>query len=112
MPEYPLNSMVRGLAAQSLVTRSDPVQENAEISTTPYPYALFHRFDGGYFRCKTARSIDRLKKRINAHPERVNLVAAGINIGSQRHYVAVPEALDDEAIREFTCGRNDFFCAT
>lgn len=43
------------------------------------------------------------QKRISAHLERVNLFAAGIDIGSQSHYVAVPEDLDDEPVREFSC---------
>lgn len=47
------------------------------------------------------------QKRINAHLERVNLFAAGIDIGSQSHYVAVPEELDDEPVREFSCFTGD-----
>jgi hypothetical protein len=50
----------------------------------------------------------RLKqKRISAHLERVNLFAAGIDIGSQSHYVAVPAELDDEPVREFSCFTGD-----
>ncbi len=50
----------------------------------------------------------RLKqKRISTHLEWVNLFAAGIDIGSQSHYVAVPEELDDEPIREFSCFTGD-----
>lgn len=47
------------------------------------------------------------QKRISAHLERVNLFAAGIDIGSQSHYVAVPEELDSEAVREFSCFTGD-----
>ena len=50
----------------------------------------------------------RLKqRRISAHLERVNLFAAGIDIGSQSHYVAVPAELNDEPVREFSCFTGD-----
>ena len=42
------------------------------------------------------------KKRIRQHLEQVNLFAAGIDIGSQSHFVSVPEGLDSEPVREFT----------
>lgn len=47
------------------------------------------------------------QKRVSAHLERVNLFAAGIDIGSQSHYVAIPEELDSEPIREFSCFTGD-----
>ena len=47
------------------------------------------------------------QKRVSAHLERVNLFAAGIDIGSQSHYVAIPEELDNEPIREFSCFTGD-----
>jgi transposase len=57
---------------------------------------------------KDSKMRRRIKqKRISAHLERVNLFAAGIDIGSQSHYVAVPEELDDEPIREFSCFTGD-----
>lgn len=43
------------------------------------------------------------KKRISHHLEQVNLFAAGIDIGSHSHYVAVPDVLDSEPVREFPC---------
>ena len=42
------------------------------------------------------------KKRIRKHLEQVNLFAAGIDVGSQSHFVAVPEELDNESVREFS----------
>jgi transposase len=42
------------------------------------------------------------KRRINKHLEQVSLFAAGIDIGSQSHFVAVPEELDSEPVREFS----------
>lgn len=47
------------------------------------------------------------KKRIRKHLEQVNLFAAGIDIGSQSHFVAVPEELDDEPVREFSSFTGD-----
>jgi len=46
-------------------------------------------------------------KRIRKHLEQVNLFAAGIDIGSQSHYVSVPEELDTESVREFSCFTGD-----
>ncbi len=46
-------------------------------------------------------------KRISKHLEQVNLFAAGIDIGSQSHYVSVPEELAAESVREFPCFTGD-----
>ena len=45
------------------------------------------------------------KKYYGLHPslKRVNLNAAGIDIGSAEHYVAVPEDRDERPVRVFTC---------
>ena len=40
-------------------------------------------------------------KRIQNHLDQVNLFAAGIDIGSHSHFVAVPEELDSQPVREF-----------
>ncbi len=53
----------------------------------------------------TARHTKR--RRISAHLKRVNLFAAGIDIGSRSHYVAVPEELDREPVRAFACFTGD-----
>jgi transposase len=44
----------------------------------------------------------RRAHRIRSHLEQVNLFAAGIDIGSRSHFVAVPEELDEEPVREFS----------
>ena len=46
-------------------------------------------------------------KRIRGHLEQVNLYAAGIDIGSTSHFVAVPGELDDQPVREFSCFTGD-----
>ena len=43
------------------------------------------------------------KKRISKFLEQVNLYAAGIDIGSQSHYVSVPDELASESVREYSC---------
>jgi len=52
-------------------------------------------------------SQQRKNKRISKHLEQVNLFAAGIDIGSQSHYVSVPEELATESVREFPCFTGD-----
>lgn len=49
----------------------------------------------------------RAEQRVKGHLEHVNLYAAGIDIGSHSHYVAVPEELDSESVREFSCFTRD-----
>ena len=44
---------------------------------------------------------ERREQRERAHLERVNLKAAGIDVGARSHFVAVPADLSDEPVREF-----------
>lgn len=44
---------------------------------------------------------ERRAHRVRAHLKRVNLFAAGIDIGSRSHFVAVAEELDEQPVREF-----------
>ena len=46
---------------------------------------------------------NKRSKRISKHLEHVNLFAAGIDIGSQSHYVSVPDDLSRAPVREFSC---------
>jgi len=55
----------------------------------------------------TQQNGRRKQKRIKKHLEQVNLFAAGIDIGSRSHYVAVPAELDDDPVREFPCFTED-----
>ena len=50
---------------------------------------------------------ERACKRLTQHLEQINLYAAGIDIGSEHHYVAVSEGLDDEPVRNFSCFTGD-----
>jgi len=49
----------------------------------------------------------RNQKRIKGHFEQVNLFAAGIDIGAHSHFVAVPDELDNQPVREFPCFTRD-----
>jgi hypothetical protein len=40
-------------------------------------------------------------KDLPAHLQHVNLNAAGIDVGSDRHFVAVPEGCDEVSVRDF-----------
>ena len=46
---------------------------------------------------------EKKQKRISSHLEKINLFAAGVDIGSETHFVAVPEELDDRPVRSFSC---------
>lgn len=53
-------------------------------------------------------SNQRMKdKRLRGHLDCVNLFAAGIDIGSTSHFVAVPQELDARPVREFSCFTKD-----
>lgn len=50
-----------------------------------------------------SKASQKHKKRVQQHLEQINLYAAGIDIGSHSHYVAVPESLDPDPVRVFGC---------
>lgn len=50
---------------------------------------------------------EKKTKRLKGHLDCVNLFAAGIDIGSTSHFVAVPQELDARAVREFSCFTRD-----
>ncbi len=52
---------------------------------------------------KTETASPKAQKRIDGHLETINLYAAGIDIGSETHYVAIPQELDDQPVRSFPC---------
>ena len=47
------------------------------------------------------------KTRERGFLEKVNLYAAGIDIGAKSLFVAVPEELDEQPVREFACFTGD-----
>jgi transposase len=56
---------------------------------------------------KNKQLSERKRKRVQKHLEQINLFAAGIDIGSREHYVAVPESLAKESVRVFSCFTSD-----
>lgn len=48
-------------------------------------------------------SPQKAKARLGKHLEQINLYAAGIDVGALAHYVAVPDGLDDQPVRSFSC---------
>lgn len=55
------------------------------------------------YKSNSSVSPKKAKARLGKHLEQVNLYAAGIDIGSLSHYVAIPEGLDDQPVRFFSC---------
>jgi len=53
------------------------------------------------------RGVRRRRRGLPKSLKRVNLDAAGIDIGSKSHYVAVPEDRDEEPVKEFRSFTND-----
>ena len=49
------------------------------------------------------------KNKLPAHLEHINRMAAGIDIGSKSHFVAVPEGCDEVCVREFPSFTTDLF---
>ncbi len=55
------------------------------------------------FSMKDKKLSKKKTDRVQEHLEHVNLFAAGIDIGSQEHYVAVPPSMDAESVKVFGC---------
>jgi len=48
------------------------------------------------------RSLRKKQMKLPKHLEHINRYAAGIDIGSKSHFVAVPEGTDEQPVREFS----------
>ncbi len=58
----------------------------------------------GEYKMKGKKNSTKIhKKRLQQHLEQINLYAAGIDIGSHEHYVAVPPSLDEDSVKKFGC---------
>lgn len=79
--------------------------EECKIPITPCPDGSIPWIIGLLImKKKGKRKLNKRKQRVLArHLEAINLYAAGIDVGSEAHYVAVPEGLDDEPVRHFGC---------
>src|SRR3546814_8915619 len=90
--------MVRGCASRWLVARVATAFKRVRDTVSPAP--------GLWTEGEMRKGVDR-RRRVRAHLERVNLFAAGIDVGSRSHFVAVPEDLDAEPVREFAAFTGD-----
>jgi transposase len=57
----------------------------------------------------TKRNNDRVYPKSSSELPKLNLNAAGIDIGSQSHYVAVPQGRDEQCVREFKSYTSDLY---
>jgi len=53
------------------------------------------------------KSVRKKEMKLPKHLEHINRYAAGIDIGSKSHFVAVPEGTDDQPVREFSTFTTD-----
>jgi hypothetical protein len=51
--------------------------------------------------CKSKKKYSKKPVNLPKHLEHINKMAAGIDIGSKSHFVAVPEGCTDVCVREF-----------
>lgn len=51
---------------------------------------------------KQKKSLRKKEMKLPKHLEHINRYAAGIDIGSKSHFVAVPEGTDEQPVREFS----------
>jgi transposase len=56
---------------------------------------------------KKKMNQEKKEKRLKGHLDSINLFAAGVDIGSTSHFVAVPPELDTRPVREFSCFTKD-----
>jgi transposase len=56
---------------------------------------------------KRKKSSKKGSKKLPRHLQHINVRAAGIDIGSRSHFVAVPEGSDEQAVREFSAFTDD-----
>lgn len=57
---------------------------------------------GGVGVAKQKKSLRKKEMKLPKHLEHINRYAAGIDIGSKSHFVAVPEGTDEQPVREFS----------
>lgn len=51
----------------------------------------------------------RANSKLSSELPKLNLNTAGIDVGSQSHYVAVPQGRDEQCVREFRCYTSDLY---
>lgn len=59
--------------------------------------------------CKSKKKCSRRTVNLPKHLEHINKMAAGIDVGSKSHFVAVPEGCTDVCVREFESFTTDLY---
>lgn len=59
--------------------------------------------------CKSKKNRSSKQTKIPKHLEHINKMAAGIDVGSKSHFVAVPEGCDEVYVREFKSFTADLY---
>ena len=101
---------------------SEQVAATSLVKPQAIPFGRLHKIDTAYpehvVQNKTtgvslmeSKKKLKLKKKTNLpfHLQHININAAGIDIGSESHFVAVPEGRDKESVRAFTSFTCDLF---
>jgi len=89
------------LADLTLVKRMLSRSEESRIRQPLFP-AMPITYCGGVGVAKQKKSLRKKEMKLPKHLEHINRYAAGIDIGSKSHFVAVPEGTDEQPVREFS----------
>lgn len=89
-----------------------PVWEIAPLSTpAPQTYIILNYQEKNDMRKDTQKKQYMSKRKSSStlpkHLEHINKMAAGIDVGSKSHYVAVPEGCDEVSVQEFKSFTSD-----
>jgi transposase len=97
--------VVRELAYLSLVKQLLSRSEESRIRQLPFPVVPIIVSEAEIMKQK--KPIKRKSVKLPKHLQNLNPYAAGIDIGSKSHFVAVPEGTDDQPVREFSSFTDD-----
>jgi transposase len=97
--------MVRELAILSLVKHPLSRSEESRTSTAPLSGLPIKLSEGEVIKQK--KPLKKKLVRLPKHLEHINAYAAGIDVGSKSHFVAIPVGVDEEPVREFSTFTDD-----
>lgn len=97
--------MVRELAILSLVKHPLSRSEESRTSTAPLSGPPTNISEADVMNQK--KPLKKKLVRLPKHLEHINAYAAGIDVGSRSHFVAVPVGVDEEPVREFSTFTDD-----
>ena len=97
--------MVRELANLTLVKHMLSRSEESQGRQLPFPALPITFSEVGEM--KSRKSSQKGHMKLPKHLQHINQYAAGIDIGSRSHFVAVPEGVDEQPVREFSTFTGD-----